>query len=275
MELCGGAARVSQVCIRRKLHTGGNWDIITDCDLNDPKVQMECLKYIDMVKPLVIVMAPTCTPFGPWANLNYHLNYEAWHASYLLAAPHGRFCGHVALKQILEGRFFINEQPDPSWLYQEEPWPRVMQHPSVDKLVIHQCMTGQKASCGLPAKKPTGLVSNSTLLLKPSRKFKCDNTHQHADLQGGKASPLKLWTWQLATALADGIGLLIRALRNNQDPNPVFPVAATNTDPNDQAPDDAMPLGSLAGKKAWRLCKGCLHRAAADSPLHSRAPGIC
>ena len=69
------------------------------------------------------------------------------------------------------------------------------------------------------------------------------HTHQHADLQGGKAGPLKLWTWKLATALADGIGLLRRALRLGQDPNPVFPVAATNTDPNDQALDDDMPVG--------------------------------
>ena len=33
VEICGGEARVSQVCVRRSLSIGGNFDILTECDL--------------------------------------------------------------------------------------------------------------------------------------------------------------------------------------------------------------------------------------------------
>ena len=83
VEFCGGAARVSTVCLRRRMRCGGNFDIITHFDLSGPSVQDQAMHYLDTFKPLVAVMAPTCTPFGPLSNLNYVLNYESWLASYL------------------------------------------------------------------------------------------------------------------------------------------------------------------------------------------------
>ena len=32
--------------------------------------------YLETRKPVVVVMAPACTPFGPFSNLNYHNAYE-------------------------------------------------------------------------------------------------------------------------------------------------------------------------------------------------------
>ena len=268
MELCGGAGRVSQIIVRRKFTSGGNWDLVTNCDLNDPATQRQCIAMIKATKPLVVIMAPTCTPFGPWANLNYNIHYDGWLKSYQQAAPHGRFCGEVAKLQHESGRFFLNEQPFPSWLYEEQPWPSVLKLPGVVSLVIHQCMTDQRASCGNLAKKPTGFVANSPILLKPLQRFKCDNSHPHADLSGGKSRPLQLWTWKLATAIADGICALIK----QQKAKPTFPVAATNTEP--PTPDDELPVGSLT-KEPWRLCPGCLHRKDKHDKSHTRVPHIC
>ena len=153
VELCGGAARVSSVCVRRCLRSGGNYDLVTQCDLNDPAQQRQVLRYIQVGKPLVVVMAPTCTPFGALARVNYYTNHRSWLRSYHLAAPHGRFCGEVALLQLQAGRFFVNEQPQGSWLYEERPWPAVLAHPDVFGVVVHQCMTGQVGPNGLPAKE--------------------------------------------------------------------------------------------------------------------------
>ena len=111
VELCGGAARVTRVCVRRCFRSGGNFDLVTKCDLNDPRQQQMVRVYIRTARPLVVVMAPTCTPFGAWARINYYTNYWSWKASYDLAAPHGRFCGEVAGMQLDAGRFFINETP--------------------------------------------------------------------------------------------------------------------------------------------------------------------
>ena len=65
VELCGGEARTSTMCVRRGLASGGNFDIVTNCDLNDPAFQKEVERFCDVHKPLVAVSAPTCRAFGP------------------------------------------------------------------------------------------------------------------------------------------------------------------------------------------------------------------
>ena len=64
------------------------------------------------------------------------LTPDAWLEAYSQAAPHGRFCGHVAKRQIVNGRYFLNEQPFPSELYLETPWEEVRNMPGVLKIVI-------------------------------------------------------------------------------------------------------------------------------------------
>lgn len=39
VECCGGAARVSRLCVRRRLSTGEDFDPIAQLDLNDPQTQ--------------------------------------------------------------------------------------------------------------------------------------------------------------------------------------------------------------------------------------------
>ena len=69
-ELCGGAARTSRLAVRRKLKAGRNFDLVTDCDLNEPRQQKLVLAYIDERDVIVVVTAPTCTPFGSLSHLN-------------------------------------------------------------------------------------------------------------------------------------------------------------------------------------------------------------
>ena len=90
MEICGGAARVSQIAVRRRLVAGRNVDVVTGTDLTEPREQTSTMKYVRLQRPLVVVMAPTCTPFGPWCHLNKFLNWDGWVRSYEEAAPHGR-----------------------------------------------------------------------------------------------------------------------------------------------------------------------------------------
>ena len=54
IELCGGAGRVSKCCIRRFMSVGPNYDLVTDCDLNDPHVQQQVEDYLRIHKPLFV-----------------------------------------------------------------------------------------------------------------------------------------------------------------------------------------------------------------------------
>eukprot|EP00438_Fugacium_kawagutii_P025194 Skav218080 [mRNA] locus=scaffold3382:13254:23272:- [translate_table: standard] len=68
VEICGGAARTSTISIRKHLRVGENFDLITDCDLNDPRQQQLVMQYFLDHKPLVAVMSPRCCiqhrPYG-------------------------------------------------------------------------------------------------------------------------------------------------------------------------------------------------------------------
>ena len=205
VELCGGEARCTQIAMRRGLSAGDNFDLKCNCDLNDSVNQDKVLEYIKSVKPLVAVMAPTCTPYGPMANLVKHVTPASWKRSLDLARPHGRFCGRVA--QLIQsiGKYFIAAQPHPSNLWREPEWLAVQRHPCTIKLVIHQCMAGQTGPSGMPAKKPTSLMANHVKLLEPLTKFVCDHSHTHEPLEGGKAVYCQVWPWRMAQAIVDGI----------------------------------------------------------------------
>ena len=104
VELCGGEGRVSTIAIRRHLKVGENFDLVTYWDLNDPKDQARVVRYFKKYRPLVAIMGPTCKPFGKLARYNYVHHYDTWKASYEQAAPHGRFCGELALLQDKKSR---------------------------------------------------------------------------------------------------------------------------------------------------------------------------
>ena len=258
VELRGGASRNAVICFHRHLPSGDCFDAVAHCDLNDPAEQGVAMELIHTIKPLVAVMAPCCVPFGPLASLEYISNYERWLASYLQAAPFGRFCGHVALAQNANGCHFINQQPFPSWLYQESPWPQVLALPTVSSELVHQCMTGKVAGDGNPVIDPIGFVANHSALLQPLRQFKCDGLHPHSS----RTSSGQMWTWSLASGVADGIA----AVQKLQHTSPAFPSVGVG-------PDDVPGPG--AGDEAWRGCPGCLWRRTKTDASHNRVPDVC
>ena len=175
VEICGGNALTSHLCVRRRLHSGHCFELITGTDLTQPSVQAKVLAYLDVARPLVIVMSPICTPFGPLGHRNYVLHHDAWSASFATAAPLAAFCGKLVLRQSKLRRFYLNEQPYPSAMYEIEPWPEVRSLPDCHRIVLHQCMLGLKVN-GLLRKKPTEFTSNSTIILGQFAGLCCDRS---------------------------------------------------------------------------------------------------
>ena len=130
--------------------------------------------------------------------------YQTWKASYEQAAPHGRFCGELALVQDKSKRYFVCENPEDSWLF-EPPWPEVLAEPSTIKIIADQCIMGLRTKEGHLAKKPTVLVSNSEHLLKPFEPRKCKGDHEHGHLVGGRAAAAQVWPWDFANRTVQGI----------------------------------------------------------------------
>ena len=60
------------------------------------------------------------------SHLNWNINPDAMEKLYKVAKPIAVFCGKVALIQIRKELYFLQEQPHPSSLYDEEPWPGIL-----------------------------------------------------------------------------------------------------------------------------------------------------
>ena len=160
-ELCGGEARATTVAVRRRLHTGNNFDLVTHVYLKDPATQHAAMKYIEQEQVLVVVMGPTCRTMGPTPHVNRAINPDMWLKHYKQDMPHVRFCGRVTLTQVKKGRHFICENPHPTQLWYEDPWPLVAQQPGVQHVVIDQCRVGQRARDGKYINKPTVLIATA------------------------------------------------------------------------------------------------------------------
>ena len=270
LELCGGEGLPGKIAVRRRLASGGNLDLVTNVDLNCKVTQKRVLDFIFMTKPLVVVMSPTCTPFGPWANLNKIINLQTWQQSYDQAAPHGRFCGTVAWVQLKSNRHFVAENPFPSKLFEESPWPYVLQHPKVSIGVLDQCATGLRGFDGLLAKKPTQLVASDPSLLEPFKDLRCSGCHQHSDTQG-HTKQLQKWTNDFARRIIDGICLLKRRLRlPKADRLQAFPSAAAG--PGEGENEEA-PVGQPL--PANITCEACTRRMHIGDHRHTRVEGSC
>ena len=266
VEICGGSARTSTMCFRKHLKVGSNFDLVTSVDLNNPKDQQLVMQYFIDHKPLVAVMSPRCSPFGAHSNLNYKINPDGWERTYQESAPHGRFCGELALHQERNNRYFLLEQPHGSWLYEEYPWNIVCYLPSTICVTIHQCMLGQVGPSNLPAKKPTDLIANHSKLLEPFRDVWCDRSHQHDTLDSGNAKSCEKWPWAMARKVCEGIIMLKLHLETSIDPEHfAFPTRSTNTSADDEARAD----------ESWRKCPGCRGRQSKTDPRHSRVRGEC
>ena len=272
-ELCGGQARATTLAVRRSLRAGPNFDLITGVNLNNQKDQFFTKQYIDTHHVLVVVMAPTCGPFGPMGRFVKHVTPDSWQRSYDQAAPHGRFCGVVAQMQLRKGLHFICEQPSGSDLYFEPPWPAVLNNPTVRQQRYDRCMAGLKAQYGpnkgMSIKKASTMTASHEILLEPFVKLQCRGNHAHLQMhgEGQNLAACQVWTWDEANHVASGIHRLKKTQLS-------YPSATVQT--ND-GPVEGPPRGRdpSAPPVSQSKCLGCRHRRARTDPEHSRIVGEC
>ena len=156
-------------------------------------------------------------------------------------------------------------------IYEEKPWPQVMERPEICNLVIDQCMAGLMSRRGGFVKKPTGFVASHPSLLYFLRKFQCDGSHTHDQLAGGNnTAEAQIWPWRLARAIADGICKLIAPVKRTPSTSS-YPAVATGTDDGPTHEASETP----GSRPAWYDCPGCRGGIFKESWKHTRVPGVC
>ena len=292
-EICGGEARTSKLAVRRHLTTGKNIDLIAGCDLTKAKDRHFAKLYFETSDVLVVVMAPICGPFGPLGYLNASKNKVTHQASLAIAVPVARFCGEIALLQLDKGFSFICEQPEPSRLYEQQPWPRVLKNDRICREVYDRCRCGLKVSAPglgqLFIKKPTSVTASDPELIKPFQDLRCNGRHRHLDTKEANSkllSQAQVWTWDEANRFTFGIQLLKRAhtkaMRFKGVTTFSGPTASGVFDPSSVAKAQPCPSGydaQSADKSAppQEQCKciGCNKKRWKFDYTHNRIIGEC
>ena len=278
MEICGGTSRTSYLLLRRwhrePSRVGLNFDAIVGFDLLDSEQQNSLWHYVLITKPTVIVMATPCTSLAGWKSLNAIRAPEAHARSRRISLTLGELGGQLARHQLHVNRHFVAENPVGSDLWETEPWPQVLAHPSVVETTVRMCAAGMKQD-GVHVLKPTAFKASTEQLLSLLRELRCNGRHRHVQLQGNDAQgrsrtdQARVWPWDLAAHLASGIATVVRQYyRQRPTPPPrrdhyYFPTAAAATGSPPQLP----PLQPG--------CIGCTHRRARDNPRHNRHPDQC
>ena len=68
IELFGGVGGILKACIKRRMKTGQNFDLVLGVDLSKSNEVAQLWEYVLTYKPKVVVMAPPCTAFGSWSH---------------------------------------------------------------------------------------------------------------------------------------------------------------------------------------------------------------
>ena len=279
LEICGGEeARISQVGFKRGLSSGGNIDLTTECDLNNPATRDAVLRYLTKCYVMVAILQPNCRTTGSFSHYNALMYHDTWHKHHLQDLPHLKFCATVALFQINAGRYFLREQPAGTSLDCIAPWNQVIARESVESLLVDQCMAGAKDDTGMPAQKKTEWMANHRTLLARMTKLKCDGKHQHGNPTGKALNKLKVYPWKMCKLIVEGIEDL-----KTIDPswktwytnkNPLFEEKAwTRADVFPTVGSDSTDLPVLPAKGMG--CPACHSSLRALSPMHTRKPTTC
>ena len=288
VEICGGKEIISYLVIKRKLRSGRGFELITGVDLSTTENHRKVCEYVKLEKPLVIVMAPVCTPDSPLARPNRITNQSARQMSFQTGEPIAKLCGQLAQIQLNAHKHFLVEQPLGSTMFETHPWPKVVQDSRSLSIVFDQCQVGQTIN-GLPARKPTELIASASELLKPFCGKVCDGSHQHIILTGAAAKKAQKWPFEMCSRIAHGIEQLAKAelkgmMQSHESirAQDSYPSVAVETSEAEQAqtPSHApqAPPTSAASSldtEAWRKCKGCRWRLEKHDVRHSRVVGEC
>ena len=208
-------------------------------DFNSLKMRNRAVRKLTRDKPLVIIGSPMCTAYGVMNRINYcKMPEEDVAAKLAYARRHLEFCATLYEIQWPNGRYFLHENPDGAWSWDEFVMEKFMSRAGVQKVVGDQCQYGFKSrdEQGIaPARKRTGFFTNAVCIAKWLSK-RCPNSphyqvHRHVTLQGGRARAAQIYLDKLCREICLGIQEQVQRDRDGQY---LFANITTEEEPSEQ-----------------------------------------
>ena len=190
-------------------------DLTTGYDFTCPRTRHRILRMLDQWRPCLVILSPPCTSFTPLRNLS---NYKR--APEVVAAEEQEgdllwdYALDVAEEQYWAMRAFLLEHPKLAKSWKKPRTVRFLQRPGIYVIYVDMCAYQLRTKEGMPAKKPTLLVTNCYTLAKMLHK-RCPGDHEHRSLLGGRAAAAAEYTRPFVRAI-------LRALRKHMESHGVM-----------------------------------------------------
>ena len=183
VELFGGSGSTLFLLVKvHGLKSGINFDFTTGFNLNRAEDVQVLLDYVRCMRPLVVLMVPSCQSFGHPGRANQSANKRGWVQSGIVGETLAAVCLQIAKMQLNASRHYLIEQPSGSELYEFEDWREFFRNTGARRCVFDQCQTGLKSEVYpyLPIKKRTEIWTSAEVLIRGLRDKQCAGDHQHA-----------------------------------------------------------------------------------------------
>ena len=125
------------------------------------------------------------------------------------AIKHIDYCMRLARTQVEREDYFLFEHPAHATSWGSEAIEKMMHEPGVNDTVADQCMywlvtPNADRTEFVPAKTPTKFMSSRWYVLG-ELSTRCDKSHVHQPLMGGRASKAQEYTCDLCRAICRGV----------------------------------------------------------------------
>ena len=191
--------------LRTQRPDGTPWNFLLKEHRHDARrLQME-------MKPTWLIGSPPCTPWSIW---NVGINYRKMDPSVVSrmleeGRIHLRFCVDLYRRQLKHGRHFLHEHPASALSWKEPVVEALAKSLNVYVAKCDQCQFGllTKSADGQGkslAMKPTMFMTSSQAMAECLDR-KCDRSHVHQHLEGGRAAEAAFYPLALIRAILRGI----------------------------------------------------------------------
>ncbi|CAJ1416610.1 unnamed protein product [Effrenium voratum] len=240
--------RVTEKAEKVGMSIGGALDLRNGWDFCIPAHREQARRLVARLRPALIVLSPPCTTFSPLRRLsNPKRQWQIVKQEEDEGRQHWHFALELAEVQHSNHRGFLLEHPAPASSWQDQKAKRLRERPDVYTIRLDMCAFALTTKEGIPAKKPTIMVTNVWPLVKTLSK-KCPGVEKHQKHQpliGGRAAAAALYTPQLVTAIVDGLNRHLRALNihyHNCEEPPSFTTTTTSNRLGSALPDHLQAL---------------------------------
>ena len=217
LEIFAGAATLSCLAAQMGLTISNPVDLsfYPEDDLLKKENRDRLSRQIEQEDPFLVTLAPVCGPWSMWQNYNMTRGEEIEEKIWKERKEwYPVICWIMDLvkSRLQKGREVLVENPWGSKLWSLKCVEKLMNSNPINLYTgepleiqrIDQCMYGLvDQATGYPHEKGTGLMLSSRAM-KRHLQQRCDHSHWHLPLEGGKTKKAQKWPVELCQAMLDG-----------------------------------------------------------------------